>query len=1447
MTERKLYQKKHGLPGISMYVGSDGLDGTKGKNIYFGYIADFFDSIEIEVDNIVRVAERTSVKREYYTGIFKKTGDETYIDQQDYVEVEKWHDENITIYDNDNKPVSTKEQAKKSLITWNNSDTPGDYNQYRKIYDDAEFYNNYSYDHETYQSKGYAKVDVSQKGIPQSWNNGGSSGWNAGSFNSQLSGRWNQNSNGSFNWPYSAYNPALFKSMEWLDIAPGRVVSAQLPSGENRQNATSTLFTIEINGHSYAFVTGVSDHLPKQNWTITDTGTSEDNPSIHDIIDQFEKRRNPAVDYLKSSIDLIETVEITDKLRPDIKAGDVLYFYTDKNYFNVYHMIEYMVVITPALENCTLEELIANASIVNPFNFRFLESVASSGSNFLVSQRKATAVHYPKSVSESGNNGHNFANLIANSGKSLLNLGLMQEDGTTGSVMKLADGVSSTANSLEVVSMSEDDMGFWNFKTNNVLKIKNLLIKNNNSGNLELEGTINPSDIIFQSDNRLYTLTEKDFDIRNRTFTLDATKYFSNVTLTKACLGSVIISYNKQNVLTTGTKFYGDSAYCRIRKYEYGVGESALVKLTEEYLTDTGHIIMVYAKMPNGMKYYSGHTIAVYNVAKKNYDITVYEELNQMSEVSKAVPANDERVIFISSGLSADQTSTPGSLDIYLPSSIGDNNARNARFYMNSKEFVNSLSSSWCTLYDKIGPVKEPEGSAYEGMYHYSFKINASSNIPTSTTVVAKSVKDYVSQPGSSSEVSGCEVFNAVMNKGSVNSLERSATIAVRFRDREYSNKELKSIYRLTQSGYVEKRKPPVINIDIKSDLPELESSNDIEKGVLSNQFQFFVDIDVQEFNADVWGSYVDEKDITLNFTVANATTDYEFVSEYGAQSTLSTYTLHSVIDKGQENMTNRFVRIKIDALEPENKSPMDMTQKEIESSIINSESDFYRKIRVRNKLSSSNPDDTEYTSYSNSIRISEDTFSEPMIRPSGINCESEIRFTGLTFTDCANGKFRFRVIVEMDNPLFSRLYFRYYVKNLYVSYQGNNFYYGTDNLAPERTIGRVTVYDYKYATKTLNAFICPISLTAVPPCLEENNFKRSDDNMQGSMEQNALQISPYIPLELENLYSPYLTDEQIIQNMINSQEVPWFEFALKTRYLQDNVMNMSVKPIHILDYEDKIAKDVPHLDELIEKFKTAFRTNKNYMCLTYNGNLFKQTMHDDRLWFKYNFYEYETQRYAQLKNNSPSFSEQSVTYQIRSAKLVNAMKHWNNVFRDNGLKGVLLTGGDNSTYGNGYQYLPDSYEDGSGPLSIKETRELNEEIFFSRGESARVEMNQPLSPGSYEPYPDQWYRSLLFKARWLYPYYYITEDHKEKIDGYDLTPISDFLASPKSHIPYNLAYTLFPRCAYDDEHDNVIVFMLRQPSIVRENQYMMAKSDDVYMLPSDNFQTISIKGFDVL
>lgn len=151
MLNRKLYQKQHGCPGVPLSSGKDGADGSTGNNVYFGYIYEFFNNTEFEVDNLVRLASSEphsdGTVDKYYTGVWGSGPDNDYICQD---VIYPYEEGNILDSSNIFKSLS-------DVIIYDPSRGKMTYDEY--------FSGSYSSGNS--ESKVYVKVDMNPKG----WNN----------------------------------------------------------------------------------------------------------------------------------------------------------------------------------------------------------------------------------------------------------------------------------------------------------------------------------------------------------------------------------------------------------------------------------------------------------------------------------------------------------------------------------------------------------------------------------------------------------------------------------------------------------------------------------------------------------------------------------------------------------------------------------------------------------------------------------------------------------------------------------------------------------------------------------------------------------------------------------------------------------------------------------------------------------------------------------------------------------------------------------------------------------------------------------------------------------------------------------------------------------------------------------------------------------------------------
>jgi hypothetical protein len=199
----------------------------------------------------------------------------------------------------------------------------------------------------------------------------------------------------------------------------------------------------------------------------------------------------------------------------------------------------------------------------------------------------------------------------------------------------------------------------------------------------------------------------------------------------------------------------------------------------------------------------------------------------------------------------------------------------------------------------------------------------------------------------------------------------------------------------------------------------------------------------------------------------------------------------------------------------------------------------------------------------------------------------------------------------------------------------------------------------------------------------------------------------------------------------------------------------------------------------------------------------------------------------------------------VRDDKLSTSVDTWNHEYKILNITNNGLFLGNNSMYGNGYMYLPDTQDksqyDEKKTYSLSDTKKLNEETIFNG--AYYFNAKQLAKTTQYNPNIDAYFRKLLYQCYWKYPKHYIDESNqREYIDAYKLCDLYEYLNDYriKHIIPYNLLYSIYPRCAYDDENDTVIVFMLRKPSVCKENQYEMKVTDFLFDMTGASYNQLN-------
>jgi hypothetical protein len=89
-------------------------------------------------------------------------------------------------------------------------------------------------------------------------------------------------------------------------------------------------------------------------------------------------------------------------------------------------------------------------------------------------------------------------------------------------------------------------------------------------------------------------------------------------------------------------------------------------------------------------------------------------------------------------------------------------------------------------------------------------------------------------------------------------------------------------------------------------------------------------------------------------------------------------------------------------------------------------------------------------------------------------------------------------------------------VTNIWIRISDKNYYVGSNNLASLEQSGRLSMYNYMYSTDTLNVFLCPVAMTAIPnkaySWIDTKDNQPDGVMIQGSDEQNKVGIDKYVP-----------------------------------------------------------------------------------------------------------------------------------------------------------------------------------------------------------------------------------------------------------------------------------------------------------------------------------------------
>lgn len=1002
------------------------------------------------------------------------------------------------------------------------------------------------------------------------------------------------------------------------------------------------------------------------------------------------------------------------------------------------------------------------------------------------------------------------------------------------------------------------------------LYIDNLHIRNNNKGNIEALNTLYNNDLVLNSYGNCYTLTEDNYDSSTQSFIMNVDNFFNNIDVSKDdyVYGYIHMyyNYNDMNNKNSGVRARYYSNYIKGT-----FTDTSLSKVRVPKTDDNGNYIRNY----NTKSYKNVTSSEIKQVLINTWDTSTLENVKSLlpetvneatfniyKDVKGIIQTEEveqykvyDKVIDVSTGYYYKKYHIDSSIFIYegktntLQTKAKFNDYFDTSYYSgtDTKQFDYSDSSVLKISLDQYDNdsqkyrhhiIQQYIGNKY-GIKYFSkltradfnyqtseFDIDASFvqvnhkdlnrtlnyddvfNITIDNNVMSLEFKDkltklydlYVYENGSKTNVilnentgiyqvkyitvSKQDIQTDVINKinddkflkciydGSVISIPNTEILyTIKYNtiedNTDYTIDESTNhdkivynnmvTYNRVLKGYTEKRTIPEVKMNIYNDLESLENINNSSNGILCNQFQTFMTLEIDKFSNDDWGLY----------------------KEYLLDPKLRIYINRNISDKPSLTADDNTIKEWI----------------------------------------------FKYTLYKPGIDIYNITANElddqSIVKVSQTDGDEE--FYEFTIDEALSGIWYLRIYMESQNPEPYTFNLQYTIDKIKIITSNNHTF--TLNA---KDINK----DNLYESNTLKLSIAPISYIA--------SYSQNISPIQTRYLQhpNAIGVRKWFgSREVTNIaIMPYRYDE-ISQKKVNNKayKIPnWNSITFKNRYLQDNIKTLSIFTQNINDINNLLPSKLYKNTWLCEDTDDI---TENYLRLIFNSNMFTPRLLNDQYSFVYNNQRLLASQYSQLNNNSAVYIHQYNDINLRTDSLLKSMMKWNDEYEksyhyetDNPFRGHI------ETYGNGYQYLPNSADNSqyNQYISLKEIKQQNELQFFDLGRNKvkTYDINRPDKRDAYTP--PILFNQLLYQLSWCYPYYTTNNEEVKSSKSkqyikqldFDNAVILENGVLDVNKMPYNLCYNIYPRMMFNDEEQYNVVLMLRRPSVKKEGQYEFKSKD---------------------
>ena len=1238
-----------------------------------------------------------------------------------------------------------------------------------------------------------------------------------------------------------------------------------------------------------------------------------------------------------------EKISIPTTLSSKYQPGDVLYFYIDEKQFAQDGQIHYMVTLTEDLLNCDINTLIKNADAFDPFKY---QTVFNNNNRIQLYDNVNILKNNIKSTQEENYYMRSFGNIISDNMTAAMVMAPKADREETYNQLQLVTYKNlDTSAYLQINSSIIDGFMNYNLSSNNTIKFDNFYIKDDILlTNLESEKVLYDKNIIYGLDDCIPALSADNVIVKvnmgdifenaqitafnTYVFKFDKSMFINDPTQYKNYQVGYIV-YSGDNIIDE--KLYANTENIFTIELDPITDSDIIHKdITDfPYEDEITYDILVFIHKLSGFNIFS-HTTSItckfeyrepYKLIQPEYSISVG------SDTLDIVSANNEvdNIIFSISGITVNETTEDDTI-IFDISTNNEDVYIDSIFFNNTELPVNKKFWEWADTPENMLEVStrlttnitwvniQPDiDSILHGTGHKRFLLHVKDNIPdimsNNKNVVTHNIADFMCTFNDSETQNSntfnyedlffnttdddiqCILFDRIMEEQAVSmAAPRTLNVAVKYHllnENTQATNGQHSVfyenYEIKQPGFSDPRVVPHIDLKIHTDVNELESYNTINSGILCNQFQTFMDINISEFDYDSWAKYIsDINDTTLDVDITNIPNDLEWQKSLSVSQSYTRATIKLLPDNNvildETNITdntkyNNCVKFSVNVFKNTSGKSLDkLTQNDINelSAAFNNKCQLTVNPKLMNSIVGR--DLTEDEIINGYIILSNDIckgLMNPSVIYRGIFENIKIHLHDLTVEDVQDTIYA-QIMLEFGNPILSNLYLQFAVSKLTVHYKGNN---GTDytfstyadkNNMVDTYLHQAEDYKetYKFASNKLDLMINPISLIACPGEAEtELSYLSGSVKKTGSEDQ--------IKLVMEFFGNSLYEDEKIISinNVLkrNQQKLDLNGLQIKYKHLQDNVKSISFECLSLTDTVNKVANNYIYKYADYESILTQNKqyepiSNKNYLSVIYHSTLMNPKLREDKRTFYYNEKLYLESKYDQFNMNCPVFISQEHDWNVRTDDIMTAIDTWNFEYQSqkNLEENSKVFPGILNNFGNGYMYLPDEIDTNlyvrNNVLSLTETKEYNNQTLYDKSDYFEIGTPTPININT--PSEGKYFRVPLYHMTWEYPvyngtnilpYYIVSLFDYMIIKSFkdDVITIQDVRKynlntySIKNIIPYNLLFNIAPKILYNDDTETLNMFMLRKPSIEDDHDLTSSCIDDCYKLNTRYYNTV--------